>query len=186
MLDWKQLLRESCLRAGRCFFDAATQANPRPATLISRLPTSSVSVLLQWKIPHLDGRDIVIKTRPGQIIDCEVKDEETGRTLPYITVIPTEGMPSQGNPFVRGNLYVAFHVKFPKTLPPDVIAQLNQLLPDADMPVDFDPETTEEHFMEEADLRHFGKGGAARAANEYDSDDDEGGGGQQGVLCQQS
>ena len=141
-------------------------------------------MIQQWKIKHLDGRDVVIKTRPGQIIECEVKEEETGRTLPYLTVVPNEGMPSLGNPFIRGNLYVSFHVVFPKTLPPDVVAQLNKLLPDADMAPDYDPETTEELFMDKADLRLFGKGGAAQANNEYDSDDERGG--QQGVQCQQS
>lgn len=137
-----------------------------------------------WKITHLDGREVVIKTRPGQIIECESKDEETGRTLPYITVVKNEGMPSLGNPFVRGNLYVAFHVLFPKALPPATIQQLNKLLPDADMPEDYDAEIVEEHFMDVADLRHFGKGGAPLQNSQYDSDDDEGG--QQGVQCQQS
>ena len=139
---------------------------------------------MQWKIKHLDGRDVVIKTRPGQIIQCEAQDEETGRTLPYITMVKGEGMPSLGNPFVRGNLYVAFHVKFPTTLEPEVVGKLRDLLPDADMPEDYDLETVEEHFMDEADLRHFGKGGAAVHNNEYDSDDDEDG--PQGVQCQQS
>ena len=127
---------------------------------------------------------MVIKTRPGQIIQCETKDEETGRTLPYITVVKNEGMPSKGNPFVRGNMYIAFHVKFPTTLSPDVIGKLKEILPDADMEEEYDPEETEEHFMDVADLRHFGKGGAAVAGdNEYDSDEEGGG---QGVQCQQS
>lgn len=132
----------------------------------------------------MDGRDVVIKTRPGQIIQCESQDDETGRTLPYITMIKGEGMPSLGNPFVKGNLYVAFHVKFPPTLAPDVVEKLRELLPDADMPEEYDETTVEEHFMDEADLRHFGKGGAAQQNNEYDSDDEEGGGGP--VQCQQS
>lgn len=93
-------------------------------------------------------------------------------------------MPSHGNPFVRGNLYIAFHVKFPKTLEPNVVKQLKQLLPDADIEEEYDPNEVEEHFMEFADLRHFGKGGAAvEGNNEYDSDDDEG---PRGVQCQQS
>jgi DnaJ family protein A protein 2 len=138
---------------------------------------------MQWKIKHLDGRQIVIKTRPGQIIQCETTDEETGRTLPYITMVKDEGMPSHGNPFVKGNLYIAFHVKFPTSLEPDVIEKLRQLLPAADMPEDYDPEHVEEHFMDAADLRHFGKGGAASHDSAYDSDEDEG---PQGVQCQQS
>ena len=133
----------------------------------------------------MDGREIVIKTRPGQVIEAEVQDESSGRTLPYIMVIPNEGMPSLGNPFIKGGLYVAFHIKFPKTLPPDVVTQLNKLLPDADLAAEYDPETVEEHFLDEADLRHFGKGGAAQSNSEYDSDDEQGGGGQQ-VQCQQS
>jgi DnaJ homolog subfamily A member 2 len=131
----------------------------------------------------LDGRKIVIKTRPGQIIECETTDEETGRTLPYITSVKDEGMPSYGNPFVRGNLYIAFHVQFPKKLDEPVIQQLRQILPQADVEEEYDPHEVEEHFMEFADLRHFGKGGAATESNEYDSDNE---GGHQGVQCQQS
>ena len=89
-----------------------------------------------------------------------------------------------GNPFIKGGLYVAFHIKFPKTLPADVVTQLNKLLPDADLAAEYDPETVEEHFLDEADLRHFGKGGAAQSNSEYDSDDEQGGG--QQVQCQQS
>ena len=132
----------------------------------------------------MDGRDIVIKTRPGQIIESETTDEASGRTLPYILSVKDEGMPSHGNPFVKGNLYIAFHVKFPTTLAPDVIKKIRDLLPDADIDEDYDPEEVEEHFMDVADLRHFGKGGAAMGGGaEYDSDDE---GGQQGVQCQQS
>lgn len=93
-------------------------------------------------------------------------------------------MPSQGNPFVKGNMYIAFHVKFPKTLSPEVTQQLRAILPDADMEEDVNSDEVEEHFMDQADLRHFGKGGAVSDNNEYDSDE-EGGGGQP-VQCQQS
>lgn len=92
-------------------------------------------------------------------------------------------MPSQGNPFVKGNLYIAFHVKFPKALDPEVISTLRKILPDADIEEEYDPEEVEEHFMEPADLKHFGKGGAAVSSSEYDSDEE---GGPQGVQCQQS
>jgi len=137
-----------------------------------------------WRIKHLDGRDLIVKSRPGQIIHAETTEEESGRTLPYITCVKDEGMPSQGNPFVKGNLYVAFHVKFPDRLDPKVIETLRTLLPDPNKEEPYDPQEVEEHFMDEADLRHFGKGGAASRSNEYDSDD-EGGPGQP-VQCQQS
>lgn len=131
----------------------------------------------------MDGRDVIVKTRPGQVIESETVDQESGRTLPFIMMVKDEGMPSLGNPFVKGNLYVAFHVKFPTTLSTEVVKQLKQLLPDPDMEEDYDPEQVEEHFLDVADLRHFGKGGAVVNNSEYDSDDE---GGQQGVQCQQS
>jgi DnaJ homolog subfamily A member 2 len=138
-------------------------------------------------LKHLDGRDVVIKTKPGQIIHPETTDDETGRTLPYLLQVLGEGMPSKGNPFVKGNLYIAFHVQFPTSLPASIVTQLKQLLPDPTPAQDetYDKETTEEHFMEMADLRHFGKGGAAVHDQQYDSDDEEDRG-RGGVQCQQS
>uniref|UniRef100_A0A7S0UK68 J domain-containing protein n=1 Tax=Pseudo-nitzschia delicatissima TaxID=44447 RepID=A0A7S0UK68_9STRA len=133
------------------------------------------------RFKHLDDRDIIIKTRPGEVIQSEAKDPDTGRSMPYMMMVPNEGMPSRGNPFVKGNLYVAFHIEFPKSLTEEVADKLRELLPDANEEAAYDPEEVEEHFLVEADLRHFGKGGAV-VADEYDSDDE----GQQGVQCQQS
>mmetsp|Transcript_7496 Transcript_7496/g.12489 ORF Transcript_7496/g.12489 Transcript_7496/m.12489 type:complete len:418 (-) Transcript_7496:51-1304(-) len=138
----------------------------------------------KWKINHLDGRDVVIKTRPGEIIHSEVIDRESGRVLPYIRMVKDEGMPSHGNPFVKGNLYVAFQIVFPDALSTETIAALSALLPGKDEPEEYDPEVVEEVFMDNADLRHFGKGGAVAMGNEYD-EDEEGEGGP-GVQCQQS
>ena len=139
-------------------------------------------VLFQYRFKHLDGRDMIIKTRPGQVIEAETEDPSTGKTMPYMTVVANEGMPSKGNPFVKGNLYVAFHDKFPKQIDPELAAKLKELLPEPNEEEPYDPMEVEEHFMEPGNLRHFGKGGAAVAGNDYDSDDEEG----QGVQCQQS
>jgi DnaJ family protein A protein 2 len=98
-------------------------------------------------------------------------------------MVKGEGMPSLGNPFVKGDLYIAFHVKFPQELAPETIEQLKKILPSDDMEEAYDAEKVEEHFMDDADLRHFGKGGAATTGGEYDSDDEDGA---QGVQCQQS
>merc|ERR1712137_1330238 len=54
-----------------------------------------------WKIKHLDGRDIIVKTRPGEVIKAETKDVATGKTLPFTKMVKDEGMPSLGNPFVK-------------------------------------------------------------------------------------
>lgn len=135
-----------------------------------------------FRFNHLDGRDIIVKTKPGEVIQCETKDPSSGRSLPYMMMVPNEGMPSKGNPFVKGGLFVAFHIQFPRTLSPDISAQLRALLPGANHEESYEPDEVEEHFLVEADLRHFGKGGAAMQ-NEYDSDEDDG---RQGVQCQQS
>lgn len=110
-------------------------------------------------------------------------DKESGRVMPYIRMVKDEGMPSHGNPFVKGNLYVAFQIVFPDSLDADTIEALKKLLPGGDMPEDYDADVVEEVFMDNADLRHFGKGGAVSMDNEYD-EDEEGAG--PGVQCQQS
>lgn len=136
-----------------------------------------------WKITHLDNRVLVIKTRPGEVIKPEMNTKET---LPFVKMIPDEGMPSKGNPFVKGNLFIMFRVKFPEDneLPPNVIAELKKLLPEPDEPDEYDPMEVEEVLMNQADLRSFGKGGANQSGNEaHDSDDEDGG---RPVQCQQS
>jgi DnaJ family protein A protein 2 len=133
-------------------------------------------------LKHLDGRDVIIKTKPGQVIQCEGKDDESGRTMPYMMQVHNEGMPSRGNPFVKGNLYIVFHVKFPKTISVEAADQLRKLLPGANDETEYDPMEVEEHFLAEADLRQFGRGGAEEQGGEYDSDGEGAG----GVQCQQS
>lgn len=135
-----------------------------------------------WKIKHLDGRDVVIKTRPGEIIHAEVMDQESGRVLPYIRKVKDEGMPSHGNPFVKGDLYVAFQISFPDSLAPEVVDALRKILPGAVEQEEYDEDEVEEVFMDPAELRNFGKGGAVSMDNEYDEDEE----GDQRVQCQQS
>jgi len=145
---------------------------------------------------HLDGRDVVIKTKPGEVI----QSGESTTGMPYTMMVPNEGMPSRGNPFVKGNLYVSFSIQFPKKLDKDVVEKLRDLLPDDNAnnngmeeekdnndDNDYDANMeVEEHYLEEADPRHFGKGGAAMSGmNEYDTDDEEMNG-QNPVQCQQS
>lgn len=54
-------------------------------------------------VKHLDGRDLLIKQTPGQII----KPGET-------KVVTSEGMPMHKNPFERGHLYIQFEIDFPE------------------------------------------------------------------------
>lgn len=141
----------------------------------------------EWKIEHLDGRNLIVRSRPGEIIQPETSDRR-----PFVKIIPNEGMPSHGNPFVKGNLYVLFTVEFPTdgSLNESVVAALKQLLPkpseDTSMgDVDMDAETTEIVHLDAGDVKLFGKGGATAHSSSYDSDE-EGAGGPQPVQCQQS
>jgi DnaJ family protein A protein 2 len=132
-----------------------------------------------WKITHLDGREVVINSTPGEIIPAE---DEGGR--PFVKVVPNEGMPSHGNPFVKGNLYVLFTVTFPKDgeLTPEAAAAIKKWLPSPSMEVDYDPETAEIVHLDHADVKQFGKGGLT-TSDGGESDDEDG---QQGVQCNQS
>ena len=135
-----------------------------------------------WKIKHLDGRELMIKSKPGEVIKPVMNTKEN---LPFVKVLPDEGMPSKGNPFVKGNLYVMFRVSFPEDneLPEHVVAELKKLLPNPDKEEEYDPMEVEEVHLNSADLRSFGKGGAAMSGdNAHDSDDEEG----KPVQCQQS
>nr|CAI5864122.1 unnamed protein product [Callosobruchus analis] len=54
-------------------------------------------------VQHLDGRDIVIKHPPGEVIKPgDVK------------AVIGEGMPIYKNPFEKGNMYISFNIKFPE------------------------------------------------------------------------
>jgi len=139
----------------------------------------------EWKIEHLDGRDLVVRSTPGEVIKPETNDRR-----PFTKIIPNEGMPSHGNPFVKGNLYVLFTVEFPSDgdLDAKTIEQLKKILPSpksTTMDVDYDADTTEIVHCEASDVTQFGKGGVSNQGGEYDSDE-EGGGGAQPVQCQQS
>ena len=124
-----------------------------------------------------------MKTRPGEVIKPEMNTKEA---LPFVKMVANEGMPSRGNPFVKGNMYILFRVKFPEDneLTPEQINVLKSILSGPDMEEDYDPEEVEEVNMSLADLRQFGKGGASQGNQAYDSDDEEGDG--RAVQCQQS
>jgi len=146
---------------------------------------------LKFQVEHLDGRKIMIQSKPGEIIQ---PDSGTTEMLPSVKIIPGEGMPSLGNPFVKGNLYVLFRIKFPKAgeLSTEQMDALRSILPDPQPEIAISGSMNtddEENIVEEADLvmgdlRQFGKGGAnSGAENAYESDEE---GGPRQVECQQS
>eukprot|EP00956_Cyclotella_meneghiniana_P028790 scaffold68055_cov60-Cyclotella_meneghiniana.AAC.2 len=135
----------------------------------------------EWIVKHLDGREVLIKSKPGEVIKPEASSQH-----PFVKIVPNEGMPSHGNPFVKGNLYVLFRVEFPSDneLSEKAVKELKKVLPRPAMEVAYDEDDVEVVHLDHADVKNFGKGGAASHDNNYDSDEEGEGPGQ--VQCQQS
>lgn len=57
----------------------------------------------QFVVKHLDGRELLVKQNPGEV----VKPGD-------LKAIQGEGMPHHKNPFDKGNLYIKFDVVFPE------------------------------------------------------------------------
>jgi len=107
--------------------------------------------------------------------------------MPFVKQVSDEGLPSVGNPFVKGDLYILFRVQFPTEgqLNADQIKTLKAILPQPDEGYDTEvDDDVEVVHMDIADLTHFGKGGAEMSGDRaYDSDGPADG---QPVQCQQS
>merc|ERR1712157_132536 len=101
----------------------------------------------EWTFKHLDGREIAIKSKPGEVIK-----PDASASHPFVKIVSNEGMPSHGNPFVKGNLYVLFRVEFPRDgeLSKKAIYQLKKLLPNPAMELSYDPEEVEVVHLETA------------------------------------
>eukprot|EP01087_Luapelamoeba_hula_P014529 TRINITY_DN4270_c0_g1_i1.p1 TRINITY_DN4270_c0_g1~~TRINITY_DN4270_c0_g1_i1.p1 ORF type:complete len:446 (+),score=71.96 TRINITY_DN4270_c0_g1_i1:128-1465(+) len=95
-----------------------------------------------FSIKHLDGRVLVVKSPPGQVI----KPGDTKE-------IPNEGMPYHRRPLDKGNLLIQFDVVFPDHMPIEHISLLEQVLPKRP---DYLPDvmqtmsSADEEFMSEA------------------------------------
>lgn len=133
-----------------------------------------------FAVTHLDKRQIVVQSKPGEVIPAL---GSTGKA--FVKMIPNEGMPSRGNPFVRGNLYVHFSVKFPSDgeLSGDAVDALRKFLPGRPPEPTYNEDEAELVQLSHTDMRNFGKGGAPAQVSDSESSDD---GMREGVQCQQS
>jgi DnaJ family protein A protein 2 len=124
-------------------------------------------------ITHLDGRVLKIEVPPGQVTKHD-----------SYKLIRGEGMPHHGSIFTKGGLFVHFTVKFPKTLPENVVSKLKALLPNA-KPVQLNGEE-EECNLNEVDVSNFGKTTTQESHHGGDDDDEDNGHGAHKVNCGQN
>ncbi|CAN4126370.1 unnamed protein product [Withania somnifera] len=129
----------------------------------------------QFVLTHLDNRQLLIKSQPGEVVKPD-----------QFKAINDEGMPMYQRPFMRGKLYIHFTVDFPELLAPEQCKNLEAVLPPrpklqvSDMELDECEETTLHDVNIEDEMRR--KQQAAQEA--YDEDEDMHGGAQR-VQCAQ-
>lgn len=121
----------------------------------------------QFPVTHLDGRQLLIKSNPGEIVKPK-----------QFKAINDEGMPQHQRPFMKGRLYIQFNVDFPQSgsLTPDQCKVLESVLPArpqsllSDMELDNCEETTLIDVNMEEEMRR-----KQQAAQEAYDDDEEAG-----------
>jgi len=124
---------------------------------------------------HLDGRHLVIRSSPGEVI---VPGSVKG--------VKGEGMPLHRNPFEKGFLYMKFTVKFPEKqfASEEKLSKLELLLPPRPPVPSFN---LEDEMTEEVNLMDYEPSQSSSrqngAGNAYDEDDEEGHGHGPGVQC---
>lgn len=129
----------------------------------------------QFIITHLDGRQLLIKSHPGEVVKPD-----------QFKAINDEGMPMYQRPFMKGKLYIHFTVEFPDSLSPEQCKALETVLPPktgtqlTDMEIDECEETTLHDVNIEEEMRRK----QAQAQEAYEEDDDMHGGAQR-VQCAQ-
>jgi len=118
----------------------------------------------QRTIETLDGRILVISAIPGEVIKpSDVK------------CIMNEGMPIHRNPCEKGRLVIQFSVKFPKTISPELIPQLESCFPQREECII--PDDSEEVALHEFDSKQQHR----RQESYYDEDEPRS---SSGVQCQ--
>jgi len=129
----------------------------------------------EFLITHLDGRVLVMRSQPDEI----VKPGD-------IRVIENEGMPRYKQPFEKGRLFVKFEIVFPTPAQVGKVRQeLQNLLPPkpklASIPADHEEVTAHNYDPMEQDQAN----GRGRHPHHDDDDDDEEHGGQQARCVHQ-
>ncbi|KAI3470660.1 hypothetical protein Pfo_027323 [Paulownia fortunei] len=129
----------------------------------------------QFILTHLDNRQLLIKSEPGEVIKPD-----------QFKAINDEGMPMYQRSFMKGKLYIQFTVDFPESLSPEQSKALEAVLPPrhttrlTDMELDECEETTLHDVNMEEEMRRKQQ----QAQEAYEEDEDMHGGAQR-VQCAQ-
>jgi DnaJ family protein A protein 2 len=129
-------------------------------------------------ITHLDGRELLIKTPPDQIISPNQQ-----------MCLENEGMPRHKSIYDLGKLIIKFNVIFPQTLDPETLKKLRGLLPEPEtLPLmDTEPEEHVLSLYTEPEKENQNEAGAEDEEEEeildFDGDEDDDHG--PGVSCAQ-
>lgn len=134
---------------------------------------------VDFNIMHLDGRMVRIQSEEGKVI--KPNSQMTCEGL---------GMPFHKTPYKFGNLFVNFKVKFPDTIEPAQMAEINKVL--ANQAKSSTEKTETESVSEKVFLKKFeehhknthAQGGTRGNDSEEEGEDEEGGGQGQKVGCQ--
>ena len=128
-------------------------------------------------ITHLDGRRILIKSSPGEIIQ-----PQTLKTVEEL------GMPFFNSPFRFGHLYIDFQIVFPDKLSDEQSNKITEILNNerlnhvGSVPKDIEKYTLEDYDASETNSSY--KGGKKEDwKGEDDDEDEEGGGYHRTVNC---
>ncbi|URE25403.1 DnaJ protein [Musa troglodytarum] len=129
----------------------------------------------QYVLTHLDNRQLLIKSNPGEVVKPD-----------QFKAINDEGMPMYQRPFMRGKLYIHFTVDFPESLTLDQCKALETVLPPrlATQMTDMELDECEETTLHDVNIEEEMRRKQAQAQEAYEEDEDVHGGAQR-VQCAQ-
>ena len=129
---------------------------------------------IKFVITHLDGRKIIIFTKPGEIIRPQ-----------KLKTVKELGMPFFNSPVRNGNLYIDFQIQFPSKLDEQQTKKITEILKNDKLHTKTDfPKNAEEYFLQDFNKSQENtnhKGGR----NEDYEDEESGEGTHQTVQCAQ-
>ncbi|XP_009408521.2 dnaJ protein homolog isoform X2 [Musa acuminata AAA Group] len=130
----------------------------------------------QFVLTHLDNRQLLIKSNPGEVVKPD-----------QFKAINDEGMPMYQRPFMRGKLYIHFTVDFPDLLTLDQCKALEAALPPkpASQMTDMELDECEETTLYDVNIEEEMRRKQAQAQEAYEEEDDVSGRAQRLQCTQQ-